>query len=119
MKSTYAVLNVKELLTRVENDRELLLELVMIFKEKLPAQLESLQKAIQAENMDVVANAGHSFKGMLSNLAASRAATAAEHLEGLGRKGDKEEVNEAFIALQEEISLLLPELESCAAEMST
>lgn len=119
MTATYSVLNVTELLTRVENDRELLRELVLIFKEKLPTQLDSLRKAIQAEDMEAIAIAGHSFKGMLSNLAASRAATVAEHLEELGRRRNKEEVSEAFIALQEEILLLLPELESCAAEMST
>jgi two-component system, sensor histidine kinase and response regulator len=119
MMAEPTVLNVTELLARVENDRELLRDLVRIFKDDLPVQLASLREAIQAEQMQCIATAGHTLKGMLSNLAASRAAMAAGHLEHLGREGEKEGMGEAFAKLEKAISLLLPELELCATEIST
>lgn len=116
MTGAQAVLNVPELLTRVEDDRELLRELVLIFKKEWPEQMETLRQSIRAGEPQGIANAGHSFKGMLSNLAAPRAAAAAARLEQLGHAGGSEEVGAAFSELQKEIRLLLPELESCAAE---
>jgi two-component system, sensor histidine kinase and response regulator len=112
------VLNVAELLARVENDRGLLRDLVTIFRDELPAQMASLREAIEGGQMQSISIAGHTLKGMLSNLAASRAATAAGRLERLGQQGEKQEMGEAFAGLEKEISLLLPELESCAMELS-
>jgi HPt (histidine-containing phosphotransfer) domain-containing protein len=119
MMAESTVLNVTELLARVENDRELLRDLVTIFKDDLPVQLASLREAIHAEQMQCISIAGHTLKGMLSNLAASRAAAAAGRLEHLGREGQKVGMREAFAELEKETSLLLPELESCATEAST
>ena len=76
MNGTGAVFNVTELLERVEQDRELLEELIVIFREGLPAQLASLRDAVKAKDGEAMTRAGHNFKGMFSNLAASRAASA-------------------------------------------
>jgi HPt (histidine-containing phosphotransfer) domain-containing protein len=119
MTATHIVLDVTELLARVENDRELLCELVEIFKAQLPGQMVSLRENIENGEMPGVVAAGHTFKGMLSNLGAARAAAAATRLEEFGKEGDRDKVGPAFIELQNEISLLIPELESCAAQVNT
>ena len=117
-KDESATLNVTELLARVENDRELLREMVAIFKDVFPALVLSLREAIQANDMQSVAIAGHTLKGMLSNLAAHRAAATAGRLEHMGAGSEREGMNKSFAELENEISLLLPELELCAVEMN-
>jgi HPt (histidine-containing phosphotransfer) domain-containing protein len=119
MTPTPLVLDAAELLARLENDRELLSELVAIFKQQLPGQISSLRKSIDNGEMPAIAVAGHTFKGMLSNLGAPRAAAAAARLEEFGKEGAIDKVGPAFIELQNEISLLMPELESYAAQVST
>ncbi len=62
--------NLPEMLGRVENDRELLVELFALFQEELPASREALQSAIRADDLPETANTAHRFKGMLANLSA-------------------------------------------------
>jgi HPt (histidine-containing phosphotransfer) domain-containing protein len=119
MTTSPLVLDAAELLARVENDRELLRELVAIFKKQLPGQIDSLRNNVENGEMPGIVVAGHTFKGMLSNLGAPRAAAAAARLEEFGKKGATDQVGPAFIELQNEISLLMPELESCAAQVNT
>ena len=49
--STQGAVNLGELLTRVENDSELLCELIGIFKEDFPRLLQSLQRSVVLEDM--------------------------------------------------------------------
>jgi HPt (histidine-containing phosphotransfer) domain-containing protein len=116
MTAAAAIFNVTELLERVEQDRELLRELILIFREGLPAQLNLLRDAVKAKDPEAITRAGHYFKGMFSNLAASRAASAAERLEIVGRNNELAQFSEVLLRLENEIELLLPELESCAAQ---
>lgn len=119
MTLTPLVLDAAELLARVENDRELLRELVEIFKKQLPGQIESLRDNVENGEMPGIVMAGHTFKGMLSNLGAPRAAAAATRLEEFGKKGATDQIGPAFMELQNEISLLIPELESCVTQVNT
>jgi len=116
MTGAAAIFNVTELLERVEQDRELLRELIVIFREELPGQLDSLRNAVKAQDPEAITRASHNFKGMFSNLAASRAARAAERLEIVGRNNEPAQFHKVLLRLEDEIELLLPELESCAAE---
>jgi HPt (histidine-containing phosphotransfer) domain-containing protein len=112
------VLDVTELLARVENDRELLRELVAIFKTQVPGQMILLRANIENREMTAIVAAGHTFKGMLSTLGAARAAAAATRLENFGKEGAKDKLEASFIELQNEISLLIPELDLCAEQVS-
>src|SRR2546426_9029649 len=99
----------EELLARVENDRELLRDLFTIFKEEFPRQLRALREAEDAKDGDRVATAAHTLRGMLSNLAASRAAVAAAPLEQMGRKKEILCFQEAFGVLENDANQLLPQ----------
>jgi CheY-like chemotaxis protein len=107
----------EELLARVENDRELLRDLLTIFKEDFPRQLLALREAVEARDGDRVATAAHTLRGMLSNLAASQAAATAARLEQMGRKKETLSFQEAFGVFQNDVNKLLPQLDACMAEV--
>jgi HPt (histidine-containing phosphotransfer) domain-containing protein len=105
-----------ELLVRVDNDRELLRDLLVIFKEEFPRNLLALREAVAASDGNRVATAAHTLKGMLLNLAANQAAATAARLEQLGRKGDASGYTEGLAAFESDARNLLPELDAYMTE---
>ena len=112
------LINTKELLTRVENDRELMRDLLLIFKEEFPRHHRALHEAVQNLDAPRVAAAAHTLKGMLANLAASEAAGAAARLENMGRSGETTKFGAAMTAFDEIAEEMLAQLDSCMAEVS-
>ncbi len=107
-----------ELLARVDNDRELLLDLMSIFKEDFPRHVRELSEVIAAHDIKKMTVVSHTLKGMLANLAVTRATSAAAKLEQLGREGAAEsEIADAHRAFQREVQGLLPEMEAYMAEV--
>jgi two-component system, sensor histidine kinase and response regulator len=109
--SSEPAVNVAELLARVDNDRELLRELVLIFKGDFPGQMSALRQAVAQSNLKAVETFGHSLKGVFFTLAASRAAASAAQLEQLGRSRDRQGLRAELALLEREVALLMPELE--------
>src|ERR1700732_1767243 len=66
--SAAATVNIQELLLRVENDRELLCDLLTIFKREFPPHLRSLEEAVTRKDAAETASVSHTLKGMLANL---------------------------------------------------
>jgi HPt (histidine-containing phosphotransfer) domain-containing protein len=107
-----------ELLARVDNDRELLLDLMSIFKEDFPRHVRELADVIAARDLKKIAIVSHTLKGMLANLAVTRAAGAAGKLEQLAREGAAEpEIGDALRAFKREVQGLLPEMDAYMAEV--
>jgi HPt (histidine-containing phosphotransfer) domain-containing protein len=115
-RSTASMLNLPELLSRIDNDRELLCELLSIFKQEFPACVKSLKSAMVCENVAEIANFSHTLKGMLSNLALPTASASAARLEQLARAGETGSLHDAFAAFQRDVHGLLPEVETYMAE---
>jgi HPt (histidine-containing phosphotransfer) domain-containing protein len=113
-RSSQGTVNLGELLTRVENDHELLCELIGIFKEDFPPLLQSLQQSVAREDMKNVEATSHALKGMLSGLSVTRAAATASRLEEMGREGDTSGLTDALTLLESEVAQLLPELHAYA-----
>jgi two-component system, sensor histidine kinase and response regulator len=105
-------LNMNELLARTENDRELATELLLIFVDEFPSKLANLRDALAREDLPQVAITSHALKGMLSNLAVSKAASSAAKLEQSARSGQKASVHEAFGAFQQDTEGLVPEVQA-------
>jgi len=116
--SLHGAVNLGELLTRVENDHELLCELIGIFKRDLPCLLQSLQKFVAREDMKNVEATSHALKGMLSGLSVTQAAATASRLEQMGREGRTSELTDALTLLESELADLLPELDMYASEVT-
>jgi HPt (histidine-containing phosphotransfer) domain-containing protein len=116
--SSESSIDFPDLLSRVDNDRELLLDLMSIFKEDFPRHMRELTDVIAARDLKKMAVVSHTLKGMLANLAVTRAAAAAGKLEQLGRENAAgPEIGEALRAFQREVQGLLPEMEAYMAEV--
>jgi two-component system, sensor histidine kinase and response regulator len=109
-------INKQELLGRLDDDRELLREMVEIFRSDFPRYLEDLHAAAEAGKTEDVTRTAHALKGMLGNLAAKRAEAAAARLEQLGTGASKQEFDNALEQLEIETAGLMPELELVVAE---
>ena len=117
-RSNESAIDFAELLARVDNDRELLLDLMSIFKEDFPRHLRELSDVVAARDLKKVTIVSHTLKGMLANLAVTRATAAAAKLEQLGREaGGESEIADAHRAFLREVQGLLPEMEAYMAEV--
>lgn len=112
-----AIMDLAELLERVENDRELVRNLLLIFKEEFPVHLQALRDAVDSNDGKKVATEAHTLKGMLSNLAASSVAAAAARLEQLGRNQEVSQFQAAYASFENLSKELLVELDTCMAEV--
>ena len=110
--ATPSVLNITELLRRVDNDRELVSELFLIFRSVFPSHLQRVSDAVTNEQPKQVEVESHTLKGMLLNLSAARAAAIADLLETLGRDSKTAGMKEALTEFQTEAKTLLLQMES-------
>src|SRR5947199_9865654 len=79
-----AIIDLAELLARVENDHGLMRELLLIFKDEFTGHLQALRDAVESVDGDRVSGETHTLKGMLSNLAATSALDHTARREDLG-----------------------------------
>lgn len=113
-----SMIDVDELLDRVESDRELLRELLSIFKKEFPQRYQALREAVESLDAKSVVLEAHSLKGMLSNLAATQAAGAAAELERLARNGETAKFKGSFCTFNNITDELCRQLDACMAEVS-
>ena len=118
-KSSVVEFEVDELLARVDNDRELLRELLDIFKDDSPRHLQALREAVGRADTLMVASEAHALKGMLSNLSAKPAAAKAAELELLARKSKTANFAEALAAFEQQMNQLMPEIDACLSGVSS
>jgi two-component system, sensor histidine kinase and response regulator len=104
--------DVNQLLERIDDDRALLEELVQLFKSDYPRGLAAVNSAIQAQSANELQLAGHSLKGVLSNLSASKAAALAADLEIQGKSNDLSQSKGTFEQLGREIEKVMSALEA-------
>jgi HPt (histidine-containing phosphotransfer) domain-containing protein len=114
--ATPDVLNLTELLSRVDNDQELVNELFFIFKSVFPSHLQRLSDAVTKELPKQVEAESHTLKGMLLNLSAARAAALAAALENMGREGKIAGMRDALTGFQNEAETLLLQIESVESQ---
>jgi two-component system, sensor histidine kinase and response regulator len=114
--ATASVLNITELLTRVDDDRELVGELFSIFKSVFPSHLQRLSDAVANEVPRQVEVERHTLKVMLLNLSASRAAAVAADLQTMGREGKVTGMKEALAEFRTETQTLLLQIESVESQ---
>jgi HPt (histidine-containing phosphotransfer) domain-containing protein len=117
--TTAPVLNISELLARVEDDRELLVELFGIFRSLYPVHLERLREAIHLQSPEKLEHEGHTLKGMLSNLSAMRAAGVAAELEQMGRSKKLDGLDATLASFEREVESLLAQMEVCASDLQS
>jgi HPt (histidine-containing phosphotransfer) domain-containing protein len=114
---TRSPIDFSEFLVRVENDRELMRDLLEIFKEEFPRHCEALRQAVELRNATSIASEAHFLKGMLSNVAAHEAAELAAVLERAGRNGNTAECREVFTKFAVLAKAILQQVDDGMAEV--
>jgi HPt (histidine-containing phosphotransfer) domain-containing protein len=71
----------------VDGDRSLLAELAEVFVQDCPQRMKELEEAVKGGNADLIRQAAHSVKGMVSGFGAHQAKSLAQEMEHLGRSG--------------------------------
>lgn len=112
-------IDVEELLERVQDDKELLLELLDIFCEDYKEKRKSLDEIVQNNDYEQVKSIAHSLKGASGNISAKALREIFVKLEEMGKNSDVsgstdlfKELDENFAVLEEHISQLKTEFSS-------
>jgi HPt (histidine-containing phosphotransfer) domain-containing protein len=98
------VVDQRELLARVDDDRGLLDKLVELFLEESPRVLAAVARAATAQDFPELERTAHRMAGMLLNLAAHPASAAARSLERSARRKDPADVPALVVELERQVA---------------
>jgi two-component system, sensor histidine kinase and response regulator len=93
-------------LERVEGDLELLTDLIGIFLEDLPRQVDALRKAVEDQDPNRIEQEAHRLKGAAASLGATAVSAGAARLEQSGRERNCAAAQSEWIQLEPEIARL-------------
>jgi two-component system sensor histidine kinase/response regulator len=111
------VWDLQELLGRVENDREILHELLVAFRQESRNNLQGARSALEKGSLNEVTRLAHTLKGMLKNLAMHRAAGAAYGLELASRQKNRKKAGKLLAQLERAINEVLEQVSVHLAEV--
>ena len=101
-----AAFDVDRALAGLDGDRDLLMEIMEIFKAEAPAMLDRLRQAIDRRNASELQQSAHALRGSLLSLGAASVADTALGLENLGRQGTTEGATLPFSSLEGQVGHL-------------
>ncbi len=100
------VIDLPEVLERVQDDKELLLELFDIFTADYAVKMQALKKAITDQNFEVIKDVIHSVKGAAGNISAKAVHAVCMSLEQMAVKKDIEMIKKTVVQLEEHFKTL-------------
>jgi len=100
--------NWQQALETLDGNRQLLSELVAIFREECPKLRAEIETALKTSDLPLLRRAAHTLKGALAHLAASRARATAEKMEDIARQQNLQAASELWPRLQVELDQLSP-----------
>lgn len=113
------ILDLPELLERVQDDKELLLELLDIFKEDYKTKRKSLQEAIVKKDYDQVRGIAHSLKGASGNISAKEVRLVFLTLEEMGKKSDVTGAENILVDLDKKMTVLLKRFDEVKKQLNS
>ena len=99
-----------ELLAFMEGDHDLLRELIEVFLEDAPHQIDSVRRALAVRDADALYNAAHALKGSAGNFGAPDVVNRALRIEAYARQGNLDAAANEFESLETEMTVLVDEL---------
>jgi len=99
-------------LAKLDGNEKLFHELLEIFREESPKNLDKLRQAISQGDSETVANIAHSLKGELGYFGISGVCECARELEEMGRRQDLEGASGVSSAMENEILAVLDAMEN-------
>jgi two-component system sensor histidine kinase/response regulator len=105
-------LDADALIGRFAGNRKLLRAILKTFREDCPTMMARIRDAIKKENAAAIADAAHALKGSVGNFGDTAALQTAREIEKAGRQGKLDGTWDQYAALEDDIALLLPALQS-------
>ncbi|MFV1883172.1 MAG: Hpt domain-containing protein [Balneola sp.] len=100
-------------------DKEMMLEMLNLFLEDIPSQVELIKTAVEEKNLKAVGTESHKLKPALQYVGFNEMYELVKELEIIGKSGDKhEEAKKIMPALEEQLKISLPLLEKTAKKFS-
>ena len=81
-------IDLDEVLERVQNDRDLLLELIQIFLDDCAQKIGILKTAVEMKNFQQAREIAHSLKGASANISAKKVSAVFSTLEQMAKNND-------------------------------
>lgn len=103
-------LDVADALSRLDDDRELLCEIIEIFLEDAPLLLDKTRRAVMANDPVGLQRAAHNLKGLAVTLSASDVASAASRLEHMASTRTLVDAAAAVTELEQRLAVLTVEV---------
>jgi HPt (histidine-containing phosphotransfer) domain-containing protein len=100
------VIDLKEALERVQDDRELLLELFEIFLGDCPKKLEIIRQAAEKKDLNQLKDAAHSLKGASGNFSAKRIYNSFLSVEQISKAGELQNIPNVLSTINEQMAEL-------------
>lgn len=94
------VIDLEEVLERVQEDKELLLELFDIFSNDYTVKMQTLKAAITEKNFEVIKDVIHSIKGAAGNISAKAVHATCMNIEHLSAGKDLAGIQSAVPVLE-------------------
>lgn len=98
-------------LENVEGDSELLSELVNVFLEDLPRQMQHLQTAVENQDWNAIEREAHTLKSAAGVLGGQRVSALAADIETKCRRNEHEQINQLHSRIQDQVELLAKSME--------
>ena len=105
-------LDADALIERFAGNRKLLRAILKTFREDCPTMMARIREAIKKENAAAIADAAHALKGSVGNFGETAALETAREIEKAGRQGKLDGTWDQYAALEDDIALLLPALQT-------
>ena len=93
------IIDLKEVLERVQDDKELLNELFDIYQEDFRVKRQALEDAIAAGDIAKIKEVAHSMKGASGNISAKPLYAACLKLESLAKEGKTDGMQEVAVSI--------------------
>lgn len=97
-------IDLKEVLERVQDDRELLLELFDIFLEDCPVKIQAIRDAAAKKDISQLKDVAHSMKGAAGNISAKKMHASFLKIEQLAKTDDLAGINNVFKELDNQLA---------------
>lgn len=104
------IFDINELLVRVQDDKELLIELLDIFEEFYPERRVAIDEAARKNDSEEIKDIIHSIKGAAGNISAITMHELCAELEKQAEKKDLVSVEKGLAGLDQQFDLLKSEL---------
>jgi len=104
-----------QVLERVGGDRELLVEISLLFIDDVPRHLAGIREALDAGDGEALRRAAHGLKGAAANFDADAVVNLARTLEDMGRSGEFDDQEAVWRGLTSEIDRLVALLRAISA----